>query len=238
MKNFFEKNWKAVLAFIAILMLVLAAVWVFVAPPEAPVPRSYTTGVYKTEGGDKLVAQSGGEIELQSGATFDLQSGVTTDFSSGIDQDLNTENVGVLPSVVSVSIDIDNDSSPATCATVADGEVWVVHTVYANVLDNFDCTGDDCTFDVGDGNDQDGLLDLDDAELQASDVDVANGAAGWQGYGSDTIGAFMAAGAGFIYAPSGAAETIDCTFAGTDLASDTADDSNDITVYIVYTRLQ
>ena len=136
-------------------------------------------------------------------------------------------------------MNIDNDSSPVTCATIADGEIWFIHSVYANVLDNFATGGsNDATFSVGDGNDADGLLDLDDAELQTSDTDVANGTAGWQGYGSDTIGAFMAAGAGFVYAPSGADETIDCAFAGTGLASDTGDTATDIVVYIVYMRAE
>lgn len=159
--------------------------------------------------------------------------------SGALSQSLDTENLGSLPTILSVSVDIDNDSSPVVCATIADGEIWFIHQVYANVLDNFATGGsNDATFNVGDGNDADGLLDLDDAELQAADVDIANGTAGWQGYGADTIGAFMAAGAGFIYAPSGAAETIDCSFAGTGLASDTASTADDITIYVVYTRIQ
>jgi len=196
---------------------------------------------------DLAVGNATGGTNTLTGIQIDAISGdaqvteqainIGSGFATGIKVPQDQENIG-LPTILSVDIDIDNDSSPYTCATVADGETWFVHTVYANVLDNFATGGsNDATFDVGDGGDQDGLLDLDDAELQTADVDVTGGPAGWQGYGSDTIGAYMAAGAGFVYSQSGAAETIDCTFAGTGLASDTADSSTDITVYIVYTRL-
>lgn len=38
---------------------------------------SYTTGIYKEQGGDKMVVASGGEIEVQSGGVMDLQSGAS-----------------------------------------------------------------------------------------------------------------------------------------------------------------
>jgi hypothetical protein len=177
-----------------------------------------------------------------SSGTFSTTLGVTgvSTLTGGVVNVIGTENVGSLPTVVTTSVDIDNDSSPATCATITDGEIWFVHYVYANVLDNFVCTGDDCTVDVGDGGDADGLLDLDDAELQTADTEGTGAPAGWQGFMSaDTRGAYFGGnGQGFIYAPSGADETIDCAFAGTDLASTTGDTSNDITFYVVYTRIQ
>jgi hypothetical protein len=171
------------------------------------------------------------------GETLEI-TGVTT-FTAGISQAVNVESV-MYPTVLSVDIDIDNDSSPFTCATVADGEIWFVHEVFANVLDNFDTGGsNDATFDVGDGNDQDGFLDLDDGELQVADTEGTGATAAWQGFMStDTRGVYMASTPTFPYAPSGAAETIDCTFAGTGLASDTGDTATDITVYVVYTRIQ
>ena len=157
-----------------------------------------------------------------------------------LSQGQDVENTGAFPSVLSIDIDIDNDSSPVTCASIGAGEVWLVHSVVANVLDNFDTGGlNDATFNIGDGNDADGLLDLDDAELQAADTEGTGAAAGWQGFMSaDTIGAyFTTAQTSFVYNP-GAAETIDCAFAGTGLASDTASTATDITIYIVYTRIQ
>jgi len=122
-----------------------------------------------------------------------------------------------------------------TLATVPDGEIWIILNCYANVTTDWDATaGDDATFDVGDTADPDGILDLDDAELQKADTDVANGPAGWQGYGVDTIGAYMAAGAGYIIAPSGAADTIDVAWGAT------GDDleAGELTLYLLYIRIK
>jgi hypothetical protein len=114
--------------------------------------------------------------------------------------------------------------------TVADGEVWIVHDVLIDVGTNFDCTGSDCTLQIGDGNDANGLLDLVDAEMQAADTEGTGWAAGWQGQLAATKGAYLVDG-NFVYAPSGAAETIDITIGGTDPAAGAA------TVYIIYTRI-
>ena len=68
------------------------------------------------------------------------------------------------------------------------------------------------TLTVGDGNDTDGFVVLADAELQAADTEATGYTAGWQGLIAATQGVYIdeAAGANsFIYAPSGAAETID-----------------------------
>jgi hypothetical protein len=115
--------------------------------------------------------------------------------------------------------------------TVADGEIWIVHDVLIKVSSNFDCTGDDCTLKIGDGNDDNGLLDLVDAELQAADTEGTGFAAGWQGQLAATKGAYLVD-SDFVYAPSGAAETIDITIGGTSPAAGAA------TVYIIYTRVQ
>lgn len=120
--------------------------------------------------------------------------------------------------------------------TVADGEIWLIHDIYCNVTTDFDCTGDDVTVDVGDGNDPNGLCDLDDAELQAADTEVTGAPAGWQCFaGADTIGAYIASGRGFIYAPSGAAETIDAVI---DEGSGETITAGAATCYVVYTRIQ
>ena len=102
--------------------------------------------------------------------------------------------------------------SSGAVATIGDGEVWIVHDVFVNITNDFDCTGDDATLIVGDGNDADGFVVLADAELQAADTEATGFAAGWQGLIAATQGVYIdeAAGANsFIYAPSGAAETID-----------------------------
>jgi cytoskeletal protein CcmA (bactofilin family) len=120
--------------------------------------------------------------------------------------------------------------------TVADGEVWLIHDIYCNITTNWDCTGDDVTVNIGDGNDTDGLCDLDDAELQAADTEVTGAPAGWQCFaGADTIGAYIASGRGFIYTPSGADETIDAVIDETSGETITAGAA---TCYIVYTRIQ
>jgi hypothetical protein len=121
-----------------------------------------------------------------------------------------------------------------TLATIGDGEVWIILGMYANVTTNWDVTaGDDAYCSVGDGGDADGLLDLDDAELQAADTEGTGAAAGWQGFMStDTRGAYMAS-TPFVYAPSGAAETIDyiCGATGDDLTAGA------LTFYLVYVRI-
>lgn len=137
-----------------------------------------------------------------------------------------TENVGMLPTVASATITY---ATTANIFAVATNEKWIVHGVLVNVTSNYDCTGDNCTLQIGDGNDANGLVDLVDAELQAADTEVTGGAAGWQGYLSGTRGAYLADGGGFVYA---AADGIDATVGGTDPAAGAA------TVYIIYTRIQ
>jgi hypothetical protein len=178
---------------------------------------------------DQLDFEIGGADEVVlTAATLDLNN-------TYIDQDIATENI-MLPTVASTAFTYTAAAGgTATLFTIADGEIWLVHDIYVNVTTNFDATGDDATIDVGDGADVDGLCNLDDAELQTTDVEVTGSAAGWQCFGgADTIGAYIASGRGFIYAPSGAAETIDAVIAATgdDLSAGGA------TAYIVYTRIQ
>lgn len=169
---------------------------------------------------------------FKNGGTLDL-------IANPIEQDLGTENLGVLPSIATCSITYTAAAGgTGACATVGDGEIWLVHGVIAHITENYACTGDDCTLVVGDGNDPDGFLVLADAELQTSDTEGTGFSAGWQGLVPATQGAYIDAAAGstyFVYAPSGAAETIDWLADegdGETLASGAA------TIYIVYTRLQ
>lgn len=180
---------------------------------------------------DQVDFEIGGSDELSlTASTFDYND--TT-----IDQDLGTENIGSLPTIVSQTITYTAAAGgTGTVLTVTDGEIWLVHGVYANVTTNFDATGDDALVEIGDGNDADGLLDLDDGELQTTDTEGTGAPAGWQGFMStDSRGAYLANGQGFIYAPSGADETIDYNI---DETSGETLAAGELTLYVVYTRLQ
>jgi hypothetical protein len=169
-----------------------------------------------------------GEITL-SAASFDLNDTI-------IDQDAGTENLGQLPTVCSQSITYTAAAGGSgTVCTIGANEVWYIHAVFAEVTTNWDATGDDALVEIGDGSDSDGLLDLDDAELQAADTEGTGAPAGWQGFMStDTRGAYLANGHGFIYNP-GSEETIDYTI---DETSGETLSAGALTVYVVYTRLQ
>jgi hypothetical protein len=143
---------------------------------------------------------------------------------------LGTENLR-LPTIETAAIITSTDGA---LWTVAASEIWFVHSLYCRVTTNFDCTGDDCILHIGDGNDEDGLLDLDDAELQAADTEMTGAPAGWQGFGSTaTRGAYLGEGLGFVYV---GAETIDIVL------KDSSDNSDPTagaaTCYLVYTRIQ
>lgn len=105
--------------------------------------------------------------------------------------------------------------------------------MYVSVTTNFDCDGDDCTLQIGDDGDVNGLLDLADAELQTTDTEGTGAPAGWQGFmSSDTVGAYLAQGLGFVYL---GAQTIDIAIDDTGATDPSAGAA---TVYIVYTRVQ
>ena len=132
---------------------------------------------------------------------------VDSGFDVGIDVAAGVTNLRV-PSVCSNTL-ANTDTSAKTLCTVPDGEVWIIHAVLVNVTTNFDCTGDDCTLQVGDGNDANGLADLVDAEVQTTNTEVTNGAAGWAGQTTGTKGVYINEATtnteiDFVYAPSGA----------------------------------
>jgi hypothetical protein len=118
--------------------------------------------------------------------------------------------------------------------TVGATEVWYIERVICHVTTNFDCDGDDCTIEIGlTGGDIDGFLDLDDGELQAADAEIAGLPAGWQGFGgTDTRGAFFAAGGGVIMTN----DTIDIKIEDNSTSNDPT--AGAATCYVVYLRVQ
>jgi hypothetical protein len=163
--------------------------------------------------------------------TFQLSDDFTalglSNFSS-IQTDIGEENIG-LPTVATAAITY---VSTGAIFTIADGEIWIVHDLFVHTTTNFDCTGSDCTMDIGDGADADGFIDAADAHIQAAVTDYTGGPAGWIGLdGAAPKGVYLVGG-DHVYAPSGADETIDIAIAGTDPAAGVA------TVYLVYTRVQ
>ena len=170
-----------------------------------------------------------GETTMADAVTIGANLTVTgtVDFSGagGLTFGDSVENL-LMPTVDSASIVY---TSTGALWTAAESEVWFIHAVYCHVTTNFDCTGDNCTLTIGDGNDANGFLDLADAELQAADTEGTGAPAGWQGFMStDTIGAYLAEGLGFVYTN----DTIDLAIGGTDPAAGAA------TCYLVYTRIQ
>jgi hypothetical protein len=173
---------------------------------------------------DQLDFEIGGADEyVMSAGNFDIND-------SFLDQDIGVENLGGLPSVITATVPY--TPSTGTVATVADGEIWFVDRVLYLVGTNFDCTGDDCTVDIGDGNDADGLLNCGDGDVQTTFADYTGAPAGWGGLdGSAPAGVYQVGGP-HVYAPSGSAETIDYAIGGTDPAA------GSMTVYVFYRRLQ
>jgi len=148
-----------------------------------------------------------------------------------VNQTINAyENIGGLPTLISATVAYTPASG--TVATITDGEIWIIHSVFIQVTTNFDCTGDDCALTIGDGNDTDGFMAAADAALQTTFTEATGYAAGWYGLENGSNGDYTVDEGIFVYAPSGADETIDYAIAGTDPAA------GECTVYILYTRVQ
>ena len=188
-------------------------------------------------------AQPSGTTTFNNLAAADL---ALTDDLTVADDATITDALTVSGIMTGPAIGVENLRLPtietATIITTTDGalwtvgasEIWWIDRVFCNVTTNFDCSGDDCTIEIGlTGGDIDGFLDLDDAELQAADAEIAGLTAGWQGFGStDTRGAFFAAGGGVILGN----DTIDIKIE--DNSATTNPTAGAATCYVVYTRLQ
>lgn len=179
---------------------------------------------------DTIAIEIGGATEQTlTAASFDLND-------TYLDQDIGTENLGVLPSVVSTAFTYTAAAGGSgTIATIADGEIWIVHRVIISVTTSFTATGDDVTLDIGDGNDADGMLNLADADLKVGATDYTGAQAGWQGLDGATPTGVYLIGGPQVYAPSGADETIDWLL---DETSGETITSGAATVYVHYTRIQ
>lgn len=148
-----------------------------------------------------------------------------------------TEHLGALSYVTKSITYTAGAGTSGTLATIEDGEIWLVYDVYIQTTTTFtDTAGDDEAFVIGDGNDDDGFIVASSTEL-ASDFTEATGfAAGFYGIENGSGGAYTPDDGGpFIYAPSGADETIDYA-----LSSGAGDDigAGALTMYLVYMRVQ
>ncbi len=157
-----------------------------------------------------------------------------TDWDIGIQGAENLEHF-MFPTILAVDFTYTASAGgTVVLATIADGEIWLVHSVIIRVTTNFDCTGEDCVMVIGDDTDTDGFCALADGELQAADTEGTGWAAGFQCQVAATQGVWVTEPGGFWYAPSGAAQTIDVvmTAAGNDFSAGAA------TGYVHYTRIQ
>lgn len=170
--------------------------------------------------------------------TGNLTGNVTGNITGTITTALNLESFGA-PSVLQVPITYTAAAGgTGAAATVTDGEIWFVWGAFVNVTTDFDCTGDDATFVLGDSNDADGFVVLADANLQAAATEQTGSPAGWQGLIAATMGVYLdgaVSSAPQIYAPSGGDITIDWLV---DEASGETLTAGAMTIYIIYTRVQ
>jgi hypothetical protein len=179
------------------------------------------TGANHTGSGNTLV---GIDLDLTTADPHATESAIEisdTDWDYGIFSAVDQENY-FFPSISSSTITTDTTDMFLAGAT----EIWFIHSFYCNFTTSFDCTGDNCTLIIGDGSDTDGLAVYTDGEMQSGDTEMTGAPAGWQGFGStDTRGAYLAEGLGFVYTNDG----IDADFGGTGVQNGSA------TCYLVYT---
>jgi len=179
-----------------------------------------------------------GDLDINGAANLD-----EVDVDGVMNLVVGTEHIGI-PSVVSTAITYTAAAGGSgTVATIGDGEIWFVHDILVNVTTEFDATaGDDEALIIGDGNDEDGFLVLDHTDLTATyNEGVTGHAAGWLGKIEANVGVYFDPDGTdgfhnntFVYAPSGADETIDwaLTCTGDDCTAGAA------TIYVIYTRIQ
>ncbi len=189
--------------------------------------------------GTSLTADTNDQIDIKIGSTTEitLTASRLSLNDTFIFQDVGTENIGQGKTILSQVITFTAAAGGSgILATITDGEIWLVHNVFIRTTTNFDATGDDVTFVIGDGNDADGFIVATDTELQAAFTEATGYAAGWFGIENGSGGAYtLDDGGPFVYAPSGADETIDWLLDETSGETITA---GSLTAYVVYTRIQ
>ena len=208
----------AALVILALFTVPWAQVDVLLAPESVMAAEGDTNFTNVVLSGDLTVTD---DVTITDGLTV---AGATT-LAGVITAPIDTNHVG-LPSIQSTVITTDTTN----VFTVGATEVWFITALYCNVTTNFDCTGDNCTLIIGDGNDTNGFLILTDAEMQAADAEITGATAGWKGQHSDSVGAYLAHASanGFVYTNDG----IDADFGGTGV------ENGSMTCYVVYTRIQ
>jgi hypothetical protein len=177
--------------------------------------------------------QADGAIDANSTSDF---AGMAT-FNAGITGVDGVENV-MLPTVLTQAITYTAGAgTTGALATVADGEIWLVHSIFIQTTETFDDTaGDDETFVIGDEGDADGFLSAATTELDSTFAEATGFAAGFYGIENGSQGAYtLDDGGPFVIVASGADHPITYT-----LASGAGDDitAGALTMYLIYTRIQ
>jgi len=215
------KYWAALAVIVALLA---ASLFLISCGDEEARGVPVYKGSFLAGSDDYVQLNSGADLNVYSDAGSSLVFGV--DGATGaIDSVLNVENE-VLPSVATFTVSSVITTGVGLTSTA--GEVFEILEVFYFVGTSFDCTGDDCTLDVGTGDDADGFLNCADADLQSTYTDYTGADAGWGGLdGATPAGVFVIGGSHIM---SGA-ETLDFELGGTDPAAGSA------TVYVVYRKL-
>lgn len=187
--------------------------------------RDAATPVFTVNDGGAIVVAAGVDVD----GTADLDE---VDIDGVTNIAVGTEHIGT-KTIWSTAITYTAAAGGSgTVATIGASEVWIVHDVYANITTDFDCTGDDTTLVIGDGDDPNGFCDLADAELQTADTEGTGYSAGWQCQVAATIGVYGEENSDFIYDGT---ETIDWLL---DEGSGETITAGAATIYVVYTRVQ
>jgi hypothetical protein len=135
-----DKRWKIAIV-VGLVMAVMGAVAggaaLWSTPAELPIARSggIAAGVYKTDGGDKLVVQSNGEIEIQSGGTLDVQSGATADLNASVS---TTGTLTADDLVITDTVSLGGNISSASGAITITDDVSITGTLSAEDLSSTD----------------------------------------------------------------------------------------------------
>lgn len=212
-----KKNWKQ--AVIPFMMTLLLLVSVSACRREVVQPESI-------ERGGILCANIAGANCVESWNGFDLVVYSDEGSTETLAIDGATGNIdaaGTVASEGSVFVHaiqattwVTSAGGTATLLTVPDGDVYAILSVFIETTTNWVASGDDETYTIGDGNDADGFIAAAHTQLLAAFTEATGYQAGYYGIEAGSGGAYtLDDGGPFIYAPSGAAETIDIAWGAT-----------------------